>query len=183
MLFEFLILEGAQAGLSWITILKKRENYRVAFDGFRAEKIARYGARDVKRLLGDIGIVRNRLKIASHDPKRKGVSRGAARTGELRELPMEFCRRQADAEALADHGGGARAHYGIRCDEPRSGAAGIQVCGLDDLLRADASDGHGQRPPGDVSATRGTRRRASAQKTKCAALMGSLTNAALSHPP
>src|SRR5881398_1335069 len=65
MLFEFLILEGAQAGLSWITILKKRENYRKAFDGFRAEKIARYGARDVKRLLNDIGIVRNRLKIAA----------------------------------------------------------------------------------------------------------------------
>jgi DNA-3-methyladenine glycosylase I len=65
MLFEFLILEGAQAGLSWITILKKRENYRKAFHGFRAEKIARYGARDVKRLLGDAGIVRNRLKIAA----------------------------------------------------------------------------------------------------------------------
>src|SRR6195256_957920 len=64
-LFEFLILEGAQAGLSWITILKKRENYRKAFDGFRVEKIARYGARDVKRLLGDAGIVRNRLKIAA----------------------------------------------------------------------------------------------------------------------
>ena len=53
LLFEFLILEGAQAGLSWTTILKKRDNYRKAFDGFRAEKIARYGARDVKRLLGD----------------------------------------------------------------------------------------------------------------------------------
>src|SRR5438309_1745965 len=65
MLFEFLILEGAQAGLSWITILKKRENYRKALDGFRAEKIARYGAREVKRLLSDAGIVRNRLKIAA----------------------------------------------------------------------------------------------------------------------
>jgi DNA-3-methyladenine glycosylase I len=64
-LFEFLILEGAQAGLSWTTILKKRENYRKAFDGFRAEKIAHYGARDVKRLLSDTGIVRNRLKIAA----------------------------------------------------------------------------------------------------------------------
>ena len=65
LLFEFLILEGAQAGLSWTTILKKRENYRKAFNGFRPEKIARYGARDVKRLLGDAGIVRNRLKIAA----------------------------------------------------------------------------------------------------------------------
>src|SRR5438552_15869783 len=64
-LFELLILEGAQAGLSWITILKKRKNYRKAFDGFRAEKVAGYGARDVKRLLIDAGIVRNRLKIAA----------------------------------------------------------------------------------------------------------------------
>jgi DNA-3-methyladenine glycosylase I len=64
-LFEFLILEGAQAGLSWITILKKRENYRRAFDGFDPQKIARYGDADVARLLGDAGIVRNRLKIAA----------------------------------------------------------------------------------------------------------------------
>ncbi len=64
-LFEFLILEGAQAGLSWNTILKKRENYRKAFHGFHPEKIARYGARDVRRLLRNDGIVRNRLKIAA----------------------------------------------------------------------------------------------------------------------
>ena len=64
-LFEFLILEGAQAGLSWTTILNKRENYRRALDGFRPEKIARYGAREVKRLLADPGIFRNRLKIAA----------------------------------------------------------------------------------------------------------------------
>lgn len=71
-LFEFLILEGAQAGLSWITILKKRENYRKAFDGFRAERIARYDADDVQRLLGDAGIVRNRLKIAAAITNAKG---------------------------------------------------------------------------------------------------------------
>ena len=64
-LFEFLILEGAQAGLSWNTILKKRENYRKALNRFDANKIARYGKRDVQRLLRDDGIVRNRLKIAA----------------------------------------------------------------------------------------------------------------------
>ena len=64
-LFEFLILEGAQAGLSWITILKKRDNYRKAFHNFDAQKIARYTDRDVQRLLADAGIVRNRLKIAA----------------------------------------------------------------------------------------------------------------------
>jgi DNA-3-methyladenine glycosylase I len=60
LLFEFLILEGAQAGLSWTTILKKRDNYRKAFDGFRPEKIVRYDARDVRRLLCDAGLERNR---------------------------------------------------------------------------------------------------------------------------
>ncbi|MGC3972576.1 MAG: DNA-3-methyladenine glycosylase I [Pirellulales bacterium] len=62
-LFEMLILEGAQAGLSWETILKKRDNYRRAFADFNAVKIARYGDRDKARLLADEGIVRNRLKI------------------------------------------------------------------------------------------------------------------------
>ena len=64
-LFEFLILEGAQAGLSWTTILNKRENYRAAFDKFNARKIASYGPDDTQRLLGNAGIVRNRLKIAA----------------------------------------------------------------------------------------------------------------------
>ena len=64
-LFEFLILEGAQAGLSWETILNKRENYRKAFDRFDARKIARYDKRKVRELLANAGIVRNRLKIAS----------------------------------------------------------------------------------------------------------------------
>ncbi len=62
-LFEFLILEGAQAGLSWQTILNKRENYQKAFNNFDPSKIARYSNKDVKRLLGNCGIVRNRLKI------------------------------------------------------------------------------------------------------------------------
>jgi len=64
-LFEFLVLEGAQAGLSWETVLRKRDNYRRAFDGFDAAKIARYDKRKVRRLLADPGIVRNRLKIAA----------------------------------------------------------------------------------------------------------------------
>ena len=64
-LFELLILEGAQAGLSWSIVLAKRENYRRAFDGFDPETIAGYDARKVRRLMADPGIVRNRLKIAS----------------------------------------------------------------------------------------------------------------------
>src|SRR6266403_370704 len=64
-LFELLILEGAQAGLSWQTVLNKRENYRRAFNNFDANKIARYKTKDVQRLLADAGIIRNRLKIAA----------------------------------------------------------------------------------------------------------------------
>ena len=65
MLFEFLVLEGAQAGLSWNTILNKRENYRAAFDGFDPAAVAEYGDAKVRSLLADAGIVRNRLKIAA----------------------------------------------------------------------------------------------------------------------
>lgn len=64
-LFEMLTLEGAQAGLSWLTILRKRENYRRAFHAFDFERVARYSARDIQRLMNDSGIVRNRLKIES----------------------------------------------------------------------------------------------------------------------
>lgn len=64
-LFEFLILEGAQAGLSWETILRKRENYRRAFDNFDARKVAKYDQRKVEKLLADEGIIRNRLKIVA----------------------------------------------------------------------------------------------------------------------
>lgn len=64
-LFEMINLEGAQAGLSWITILKRRESYRKAFAGFDPEKVARFGERDVERLLADPGIIRNRAKVAA----------------------------------------------------------------------------------------------------------------------
>jgi DNA-3-methyladenine glycosylase I len=72
-LFEFLILEGAQAGLSWLTILKKRENYRKAFHNFDYDRIADYSETDVRRLLADSGIVRNRLKIGSAIKNARGV--------------------------------------------------------------------------------------------------------------
>lgn len=89
-LFEFLLLEGAQAGLSWITILKKRENYRRAFDGFDVNKIARYGEQDVARLLGDAGIVRNRLKIAASITNAQATLRIYERGGTLDQLLWQF---------------------------------------------------------------------------------------------
>ena len=64
-IFEFLVLEGAQAGLSWLTVLKKRENYRKAFDGFDYKKITKYDSKKINKLLEDPGIIRNRLKVNS----------------------------------------------------------------------------------------------------------------------
>jgi len=82
-LFEMLVLEGAQAGLSWLTILKKREGYRKAFERFDVERVARYGQRRVERLLGDPDIVRNRRKIESAVRNAQGVLRVQEEFGSL----------------------------------------------------------------------------------------------------
>jgi DNA-3-methyladenine glycosylase I len=82
-LFEFLTLEGAQAGLNWLMVLHKRQNYRNAFDGFDVETVARYTERDRQRLLADPGIVRNRLKIDSAIRNARGVLQIAAEYGSL----------------------------------------------------------------------------------------------------
>jgi len=79
-LFEKIALEGFQAGLSWLTILRKRENFRRAFDGFNPERIARYGPRDVARLMKDAGIVRNRAKLEATIDNAKAYARLAERT-------------------------------------------------------------------------------------------------------
>jgi DNA-3-methyladenine glycosylase I len=84
-IFEKLVLEGFQAGLSWITILRKRENFRRAFDKFEPERIARYGAKDIARLMADEGIVRNRAKIEATIDNAKAYLRLRERTS-LRKL-------------------------------------------------------------------------------------------------
>jgi DNA-3-methyladenine glycosylase I len=89
-LFEFLILEGAQAGLSWSTILRKRSAYRRAFDNFDIRKVARYGAAKVKKLLGDAGIIRNRLKIKSAINNAKVALAVAREHGSLDRYLWEF---------------------------------------------------------------------------------------------
>jgi DNA-3-methyladenine glycosylase I len=89
-LFEMLVLEGAQAGLSWITILRKRENYRRAFDHFAVEKVARYGTRTVERLLRDPGIVRNRLKVEAAVANARACLDVRAAHGSLNEYLWSF---------------------------------------------------------------------------------------------
>jgi DNA-3-methyladenine glycosylase I len=89
-LFEFLILEGAQAGLSWNTILNKRQNYRVAFDEFDVRRVAAYDRRKMQRLLKDPGIVRNRLKIASAVGNAKAFLRVAEEFGSFDRYIWRF---------------------------------------------------------------------------------------------
>jgi DNA-3-methyladenine glycosylase I len=89
-LFEMLVLEGAQAGLSWSTILRKRETYRRAFAGFDAERVARFAERDVERLLGDPGIVRNRLKVEAAIANARAVLALREEGGSLDALLWSF---------------------------------------------------------------------------------------------
>ena len=89
-LFEFLILEGAQAGLSWNTILAKRENYRKAFDGFDPERVARYDRRKIQRLLRDPGIVRNKLKIRAAVENAKAFLRVQQEFGSFDRYVWQF---------------------------------------------------------------------------------------------
>ena len=89
-LFEFLVLEGMQAGLSWITILRKRENFRRAFAGFDAEKVARFGKRDIARLMADAGIVRNELKVLAAVANAKAVLQVRDELGSLDKYLWQF---------------------------------------------------------------------------------------------
>jgi DNA-3-methyladenine glycosylase I len=98
-LFEFLILEGAQAGLSWITILKKREHYRRVFDQFDAAKIARYGPRKINALLADPGIVRNRLKVESAVRNAKAFLAVQAEFGSFDRYVWQF----VDGQPIRNH--------------------------------------------------------------------------------
>src|SRR6476661_5653263 len=89
-LFEMLVLEGAQAGLSWITILKRREGYRRAFAGFDPERVARFGARETAALLADPGIIRNRAKIAAAIGNARAVLAVQEELGSLDRLLWSF---------------------------------------------------------------------------------------------
>ena len=93
-LFEFLILEGAQAGLSWITILRKRENYRAAMDNFDVEKIARYTKRRKQKLLTNPGIIRNRLKVDSTIGNAKATLAIQDRLGSFSDYIWQFVDHQ-----------------------------------------------------------------------------------------
>ena len=145
-LFELLTLEGAQAGLSWSTILAKREGYRRAFAGFDPEAVARFGAHDVDRLLGDAAIVRNRLKIESTLANARAVLALREERGSFAEYVWELRRRRAAPERA----GAARRRPGrdgrVARAEQGAQAARLPLRRPDGLLRVHAGGRARRRP-------------------------------------
>ena len=148
--FELLVLEGAQAGLSWVTILRKRENYRRAFDGFDSEKIARYGDADVERLLADPGIIRNRLKIASTISNAQAFLAVREEFGSFDAYIWRFVGGTAEAERRAEPRRDPGDNAGVRRHEQGPQEARLPLRRLHHLLRLHAGHRHGQRPRGHV---------------------------------
>ena len=160
-LFEKLSLEGFQAGLSWLTILRKREAFRRAFAGFDFEQVARFGERDVARLLDDASIVRHRGKIeAVINNARRAVELVEAE-GSLAALRVAL-RAAGRAPALLDRAGLAELAQtdGVAGARARPQAARLAVRRPDDRLRVHAGDGPRQRPPRRLRRRRARRARA-----------------------
>ena len=144
--YEKLTLDGAQAGLSWMTILKKREGYREAFRGFDAAAVARFGARDVVRLMKHPGIVRNRLKIKSAIGNARALLAVAADYGSFDAWIWNFIGGRDDRRQSPRAGRHARAHGAVRRAVGRAAPAWVLVRRVDDRLRLHAGGGAGQRP-------------------------------------
>ena len=137
-IYERLVLEGFQSGLSWLTILRKRENFRAAFAGFEMDEVARFGARDVKRLLGDAGIVRHRGKIEAAIANARAAG---ALDVPLAELVWSFAptgrrrapRTLADLPAFTPESAALSKELkrrGFRFVGPTTAYAAMQACGL-----------------------------------------------------
>jgi DNA-3-methyladenine glycosylase I len=156
LLFEFLILEGAQAGLSWETILKKRENYRDAFEGFDPAVVSKFGHKQRTKLLSNAGIVRNRLKIEAAIQNAKMVLALQKEFGTFDRFIWGFVGHKPKQNAW-------HSIIEVPAKTPESDAMskdlkrrGLKVCGQHDLLRLHASRGHGERPPGRMLPSRST---------------------------
>jgi DNA-3-methyladenine glycosylase I len=139
-LYERLCLEGFQSGLSWITILRKREAFRAAFAGFDIEAVARFGKRDVNRLMGDAGIVRNRMKIEAAIDNARAAARLHDEGGSLSELVWSYRERRAraprargDLQAITDASTALSKELkqrGFRFVGPTTVYATMQACGI-----------------------------------------------------
>ena len=142
-LFEMLILEGAQAGLSWITILQRRETYRAAFDHFDAKKIARYDAKKSAALMQDPGIIRNRLKIAATIDNAKAFLAVQKEFGTFDKYIWSFVGGKTIRTLRKAYEHPPRANRAGRSDEQGPEKARLSLRRADDLLRLHAGRRHG----------------------------------------
>ena len=150
-LYEKLVLDGFQAGLSWITILRKRDNFRRAFDGFDPEKIARYDARKKARLMADAGIVRNRLKVEGAVLSARAYLEAMEKGPGFSAFAVGLPRRQAEDQRIPRHQTGACGNRAIKKDVEGAGRARLQVRRPDHRLCLHAGGRHGQRSPRAMS--------------------------------
>ena len=153
-LFEFLILEGAQAGLSWDTILQKRENYRAVFDQFDPERIARYDRRKQQTLLRNPGIIRNRLKVASAVRNAKAFLEVQKEFGSFDRYIWQFVGGKPRVNAWRPGLQASGKHSRVRRHEQRPEKTRLQLRRLDHLLCLHAGSRHGERPLGKVLSLR-----------------------------
>ena len=144
-MFEFLTLEAAQAGLSWYTVLRKREAYRKAFGQFHPERVARYGKRELASLLKNPGIIRNRQKIYAAMNNAQRFLEVQAEFGSFDAYIWRFVGGQADRAQVKTPERLSGVQRRVGCAEQRLEAAWIQVCRLNDLLRSYASHRDDQR--------------------------------------
>ena len=145
-LYEKLILDGFQAGLSWITILRKRENFRRAFDDFQPEKIARYNAKKIHALMNDAGIVRNRAKIEGAIASAKSYLDIMENGPGFSKLLWDFVDGKPKVNQFKTTRQRAGLDAGVGEDLQGSFRARLQVRRPDHRLRLHAGDRHGQRP-------------------------------------
>ena len=143
-LFEMLVLEGAQAGLSWATILRKREGYREAFEGFDVDRVARMTPARVERLLKNPAIVRNRAKVESTVINARALRASPRRVRFARPLSLVVHRWPPDRQPVGRLPAGASDEPRVRRDEQGAEGARLQVRRLDHLLRLYAGHRHGR---------------------------------------
>ena len=149
------MLDGFQAGLSWITILRKRENFRRAFDGFVPEKIARYRPAKVERLMQDAGIVRNRAKIEGAVLSARAWLDIMEKGPGFSKLLWDFVDGKTEGQPLQNAEAGAGGNRDLARDVQGAGAARLQILRADHRLRLHAGRRHGQRSSGHMPPLRG----------------------------
>ena len=154
-LYEKLMLDGFQAGLSWITILRKRENFRRAFDDFAPEKIARYTPKKVERLMQDAGIVRNRAKIEGAVLSARAWLDVMGKGPGFSKLLWDFVDGEPKVNRYKTIAPGSGGNRNIARHVEGTGVARLQVLRPDDRLRLHAGGRHGQRPPRHLPPPRG----------------------------